>query len=138
MKRIGPQHQAGSDALLTLSAYVKLKESYLKGVPEQKHGNILYGIGSIGDEGFNEYIWKNFVVADYPYSMLTGYPMNNIQMINPPYYSQNDTMYNNMVGTNYNMSFPVMYSSYPSAPFVEPSQKPKKYDASIRKVKNTV
>jgi len=142
VKRIGPQHQAGSDSLLTLSVYFKLKESYLKGAPEHKHGNILYGIGSIGDEGINDYIWRDFVVSDYPYSVLGSYTMNgmnSMQMINTSYYSQNDGMYNNMVNPNYNVHFPpVMYNNYGSSPYVEPTQKSKKYDTSIRKLKNQV
>lgn len=46
VNRIGPEHQAGSDALLTLQCYQQMKRS-----PEfqmenfDKHANVIYGIG---------------------------------------------------------------------------------------------
>jgi CCR4-NOT transcription complex subunit 7/8 len=63
--RIGPQHQAGSDALLTATTFFKLRSSYFSGKPGsgeggsrsgsaaggsslERHLNVLYGLGSDG------------------------------------------------------------------------------------------
>jgi len=138
VKRIGPQHQAGSDSLLTLSTYFKLKDTYLKGVPEKKHANILHGIGAIGDAGPNDYVWQNYIASDYSYPMMNTYGMNNMQMMGGNYYSQTDTMYSNMMNGNYNMQFPVVYNNFGPNSYVEPNPKSKKYDSSIRKLKNPV
>ena len=65
VERIGPQHQAGSDALLTATTFFKLRATYFSGrgkpgsgdsVPAtpreggilEKHLNVLYGLGSDG------------------------------------------------------------------------------------------
>lgn len=107
-------------------------------MPEQKHLNVLYGIGSIGDEGVNDYIWQNFIVSDYPYSVLPAYGINNMQMMNTPYYPQGDSMYSNMVNGNFGMHYSAVYNNYPQNVYVEPMQKSKKYDTSMRKLKNQV
>lgn len=56
VERIGPQHQAGSDALLTASTFFKLRETYFKEAAAlDKYTNVLYGLGVDGkaadDEG---------------------------------------------------------------------------------------
>uniref|UniRef100_A0A6B2LE28 poly(A)-specific ribonuclease n=1 Tax=Arcella intermedia TaxID=1963864 RepID=A0A6B2LE28_9EUKA len=44
--RIGPQHQAGSDALLTLQAFFKMKELFFEGhIDDDKYRGVLYGLG---------------------------------------------------------------------------------------------
>jgi len=49
--RIGPQHQAGSDSLLTANTFLKFKEKYFpEGVAD--HKNVLYGLGSDGSNDF--------------------------------------------------------------------------------------
>lgn len=49
VNRIGPQHQAGSDSLLTSSTFLKLAQTHFKGVESlASHINILYGLGSDG------------------------------------------------------------------------------------------
>mmetsp|Transcript_13416 Transcript_13416/g.25626 ORF Transcript_13416/g.25626 Transcript_13416/m.25626 type:complete len:289 (-) Transcript_13416:170-1036(-) len=57
--RIGPQHQAGSDSLLTLDAFMKMvKLHFNKNLDDiDKHCGILYGLGSdaaTGENGFTE------------------------------------------------------------------------------------
>jgi len=49
LQRIGPQHQAGSDSLLTSAAFRKLKQSFLRGETE-KYVGVLYGLGVDGQE----------------------------------------------------------------------------------------
>lgn len=47
VKRIGNQHQAGSDSLLTGSLFFKLKETFFDGnVDDTKFLGVLYGISS--------------------------------------------------------------------------------------------
>lgn len=48
VERIGPQHQAGSDSLLTASTFRKLKQGFFNGATEQYEG-VLYGLGKDGD-----------------------------------------------------------------------------------------
>jgi CCR4-NOT transcription complex subunit 7/8 len=46
VERIGPQHQAGSDSLLTALAFFKLKEIYFNNkIDEDKYANQLFGLG---------------------------------------------------------------------------------------------
>ena len=98
----------------------------MKSVSETKHANVLYGIGPHGTEGLSDYVWQNFVVSEYPY-MFNNYGMNTINsMISSSYYSQNDVMYNNVSSNQYNMPYNV-YNAFGSTPYMEPSQKTKKF-----------
>jgi CCR4-NOT transcription complex subunit 7/8 len=46
IKRIGPQHQAGSDSLLTLHTFFKMKQLYFEDyIDDEKYGGVLYGLG---------------------------------------------------------------------------------------------
>lgn len=58
VQRIGPQHQAGSDSLLTSFTFIKLATKFFSGVDgASKHMGILYGLGSDGDgtlKGYQE------------------------------------------------------------------------------------
>ena len=52
--RIGPQHQAGSDSLLTSATFLRLAATAFKGVEGMEaHRGVLYGLGS---DGANELI----------------------------------------------------------------------------------
>jgi CCR4-NOT transcription complex subunit 7/8 len=123
IKRVGPQHQAGSDSLLTLSTYFKLKEVYLKNIPEQKYCNILHGIGGDYYDEPADYVWQNYVVSDYHYMMYNGFGNNVNPMMSSSYYPQNDNLYNNMSSGHYNMNFNAIYNNYNQVPFMEPNQK---------------
>uniref|UniRef100_A0A0D9X8A5 poly(A)-specific ribonuclease n=1 Tax=Leersia perrieri TaxID=77586 RepID=A0A0D9X8A5_9ORYZ len=50
VKRVGISHQAGSDSLLTLECYNKMKEAYFKGSTD-KHAGVLYGL--LLEDGLN-------------------------------------------------------------------------------------
>lgn len=60
VKRIGPQHQAGSDSLLTSSTFFELVNVYFgsgsKCGEVKKHVDILYGLGVDGDGDVNRAI----------------------------------------------------------------------------------
>lgn len=46
VERIGPEHQAGSDSLLTQATYFKLRSLFFEDtVDETKFDNILFGLG---------------------------------------------------------------------------------------------
>jgi len=46
VKRIGPQHQAGSDCLLTLHIFFKMKRLFFEDhIDPEKYGGVLYGLG---------------------------------------------------------------------------------------------
>lgn len=46
VQRIGPVHQAGSDSLLTLQIFFKLRDTFFNGKIEKKFEGVLYGLGS--------------------------------------------------------------------------------------------
>lgn len=49
LQRIGPQHQAGSDSLLTSLTFIKLAQQFFAGVEgASKHMGVLYGLGVDG------------------------------------------------------------------------------------------
>jgi CCR4-NOT transcription complex subunit 7/8 len=49
VQRIGPQHQAGSDSLLTSLTFIKLAKKFFAGVEgASKHMGVLYGLGVDG------------------------------------------------------------------------------------------
>ncbi|KAI3654714.1 hypothetical protein MP228_000094 [Amoeboaphelidium protococcarum] len=47
VERVGPQHQAGSDSLLTALTFYQMRKTYFKGqIDDQKYLGNLYGLGS--------------------------------------------------------------------------------------------
>lgn len=47
LERVGPQHQAGSDSLLTGSAFFKMREMFFEdNIDDAKYGGHLYGLGA--------------------------------------------------------------------------------------------
>ena len=113
--RIGPKHQAGSDSLVTLAAFFKLKETLFKIDPSaiEKNENILFGVGP----GFIEsnYHWNykynvNTFIYDYN-DQSNLYPSSywNIQNF-PNYYPPGNYppteifLRNTNLGSNFNYS----------------------------------
>jgi CCR4-NOT transcription complex subunit 7/8 len=55
VQRIGPQHQAGSDSLLTSLTFQKLVQKHFSGVDGAKrHMGVLYGLGVDGNSEFKQ------------------------------------------------------------------------------------
>jgi len=121
-------HQAGSDALLTLSTFFKIKKGYIKTDTENKYINVLDGISQHGDD-----LWRKSMVSDYNYMMYNGYGMHNMQIMDSQYYGQTEAMYNTVASNPYKMQF---FSGYNTNPYQEPNPKAKKYETSTGKAKN--
>jgi len=113
IKRIGTPHQGGSDSLLTLSTYFKLKELYFKNTPDSKFTNMLHGLKSTPDEYLNPNLWYNYLMSDYPYMM-----MNNNVHVMGSYFPRTDSPFNqNYNNTGYNMGYNMGYNNYPQGNF---------------------
>ncbi|KAL6762035.1 CCR4-associated factor [Haematococcus lacustris] len=55
VQRIGPQHQAGSDSLLTSFAFIKLSNKFFQGVEgASRYCGILYGLGVDGNNDWSK------------------------------------------------------------------------------------
>ncbi|XP_071951500.1 CCR4-NOT transcription complex subunit 7-like [Antedon mediterranea] len=58
--RIGPQHQAGSDSLLTLQTFFKMRENYFEdNIDDDKYLGHLYGLGSSYIQNGNAFVEEN-------------------------------------------------------------------------------
>lgn len=76
LKRVGTSHQAGSDSLLTLAVYFKLREQTLSDANESKYVNMLHGLKSNAEEYMNPNLWYNYLSSDYPFMMINNYQPN--------------------------------------------------------------
>lgn len=116
MKRIGPQHQAGSDALLTLAAFMKLREMYFKNSIDMRYKNVLYGINSM--DTISDYSAESYVTFDYN-PMMYGDYTNGMPL--GMFHSQPTPIFAGLTGGNYNYSLPYVGVPYtfPQAQFVE-------------------
>jgi hypothetical protein len=130
VKRFGTQHQAGSDALLTLSAFFKVKKLYMKNGWDHKYMSVLDGIPQSTDD-----IWRKAMVAEYPYMLFNGYGVHNMQMMDHAYYPQSDPMYNIAGANPYKMHFYPTGNFGPNA-YQEPNQKQRKNEGAGGKSKN--
>jgi len=132
VRRTGPQHQAGSDALLTVSIYFKLKEVYFRKIVDQRHGNVLYGMSTSGDENVNDYY---YATPDYSMTMYNGFGMNNMAMM-PPLHYQNDPGFHAMPNTYFNMPYNMPYNNFGNNHFMDSNKNMRKYDSPIGKTKS--
>ena len=113
IRRIGNQHQAGSDSLLTLSSFFRLKESLLKNTNNAKYENILFGIEGESD-GYPELFSGVYMIPDMSAHMVMGggYAMPPNVMMNARYFMPpSDNFMNNMDMSNYN--YGMMFGGYP-------------------------
>jgi hypothetical protein len=94
IKRIGSAHQGGSDSLLTLSTFFKLKELYFKNNTESKFMNELHGLKSRPEDYLNPNVFYNYLVSDYPYMMMNNFhPNPNIHLLNN-FFPRSDSPFN--------------------------------------------
>ncbi|XP_071500797.1 CCR4-NOT transcription complex subunit 7-like [Diadema setosum] len=60
IQRIGPQHQAGSDSLLTVQTFLKMRECYFEdNIDDDKYCGHLYGLGSAYMQNGSSYNEEN-------------------------------------------------------------------------------
>ncbi len=116
--RVGTQHQAGSDSLITSAIYFKLKKEYLSEDATRNDRNILFGIGfgledsdpiNYNSAYFNSQTYKlppgttSNSATNFPYEFSQFYGQQN--MINMQYnYLRNTPNFYNSMGTMNNMS----------------------------------
>jgi CCR4-NOT transcription complex subunit 7/8 len=113
ISRVGTQHQAGSDSLITSEIFFKLKKEYLSEDACRNDRNVLFGIG-LGCED-NETYQSNYYQGfkqnsnnNFNYDYSGGYyPTNNLMTMQYNYLRNNQ----NFVGmTNSNYTYP--YGNY--------------------------
>jgi hypothetical protein len=118
--RIGTQHQAGSDSLITSEIFNKLRSKYISGDILLADKNVLFGIGD--ESEYNNFYNPNAVkvTSNYPYE----YAMYTQNYMNTPYSNmmRNINFMNNMGGNITNISS--MYQM----PGYNQTQEPKKKD----------
>jgi len=60
VERIGPQHQAGSDSLLTCQTFFKMKHLYFEDkIDDEKYKGVLFGLGSSASSNSVVVPWNN-------------------------------------------------------------------------------
>jgi CCR4-NOT transcription complex subunit 7/8 len=105
LSRIGIQHQAGSDSLITSEIFFKLKQEYLSDDACQNDRNVLFGIGLGLEENENNYPNNYFqsYKTNLAYDYSQFYNTNNIMNLQQYNYIRNNQTY---------MNFSYPYNSY--------------------------
>ena len=99
---MGEEHQAGSDALLTVAVYLKLKEKYPHLITDAQNQNIIYLLEG-DDEEIREYYQDYFYLNEYPNNFYNSYNLNSIgNIMNNFYQNQNDPYNMQGIYSNYN------------------------------------
>eukprot|EP01017_Pseudomicrothorax_dubius_P050185 TRINITY_DN945_c0_g1_i2.p1 TRINITY_DN945_c0_g1~~TRINITY_DN945_c0_g1_i2.p1 ORF type:complete len:347 (-),score=50.56 TRINITY_DN945_c0_g1_i2:196-1236(-) len=88
IRRVGTKHQAGSDSWVTLQAFIKLKEQYMRNHVSAKYTNVLFGIGSETESefflglsvenyfpDFSRHYMQTPAFVNYPHPSMTPPPM---------------------------------------------------------------
>lgn len=103
MERLGDEHQAGSDALLTLATYLKLKEKYAHLITDAQNQNIIYLLDG-DDEEIRDYYQDYYYLNEYPPNhFYNSYNISNIgNIMNNFYQGQNDPYSMQGAYPNYN------------------------------------
>jgi len=127
--RIGTQHQAGSDSLITSEIYFKLKNEYLSEESTRNDKNVLFGIGSGLEDSdssayTNGYYSNTYKTSSTNSNNLGAYDYNFYQqqnMMNMQYLMRNPNFFgmNNMQGSmgniqNINLSNNLNFQNLPS------------------------
>ena len=110
---------------------MKLKETYFKSNIEPRYCNVVFGIGNY-IEGPNDYYSAgvSYNYNDFHQVMYSGgYPMPNVPGMLNSYYHQNESIFPNMSGTNYNYTSNMMYN-YPQNQFMDGNSR-KKLDTFV-------
>merc|ERR1711939_421342 len=72
--RIGPQHQAGSDSLLTAATFFKMRDKFFESSIDTKFMGVLYGLNSSSTPGNPAYPREYIGAVHYPINMSTPTP----------------------------------------------------------------
>lgn len=109
VSRIGIQHQAGSDSLITSEIFFKLKQEYLSEDSTLTDKNILYGIGlgvedsEINYQSYNNSFKPNTTNINYNNNYdYSNYYQQNLLNMQYSYYRNNPNLYQNNYGFPYN------------------------------------
>lgn len=103
MRRIGIQHQAGSDSLLTLALYFTILEKMFKGPVPPKFENVIYGIGK-GHCPNATYLenYRNYIFYDEETDYTDdSYRNNNLDFIHYTYSDDQFYQYQQSYGNPY-------------------------------------
>ena len=98
--RIGTQHQAGSDSLITLEIFFKLRKEYLSDDSCKNDKNILYGIG-LGLDDETTYYNSFKVNNTFSYDYANYFPQNNIINLQYNCYRNNSNYFPSLNNYNY-------------------------------------
>lgn len=126
--RVGTQHQAGSDSLITSDIYFKLKKEYLSEDATRTDRNVLFGIGfGVEDTESMSYNSTYFVNNSYKVQNGTSNSSSNFGYEFPQFYNGQNilnmqynylrttpTYYNSM--NNINMAYNYGYNQYNGIP----------------------
>lgn len=72
--RIGPQHQAGSDSLLTASTFFKMRARFFEDDIDPKYLGTLYGLGSASNQFHQTQASGSGAVSSTPQMQAVGMP----------------------------------------------------------------
>lgn len=109
VSRVGIQHQAGSDSLITSEIFFKLKKDYLSDESTINDRNVLFGIGQgLEDSDYSSSLYFNSGNANTNSNLSVNGMINQYRGAN----SMNTLNNVNNMGNNYNMNMNFDYSNF--------------------------